>query len=160
MKNFSKKDRCLQNTKSNFRRNLSKKIRKFSTAVKNTTNNALATKLPKIIEALKVMTKYVTKVDTFLAAKIVQLCTAIKEKAKNALATKLPKIIEVLKVMTKYATKVAPLLAVKIVQMCRDTKKKARKTVAKFRHVKTTLAPARSHFCRQSPKVFSKLPIC
>jgi hypothetical protein len=110
------------------------------------------------------MTKYVTKVTTLLAAKIVQMCRATKEmcratkeKAKNALATKLSKIIEALKSMTKYVTKVTTLLAAKIVQMCRATKEKAGKIVEKFRHVQTTLAPAISNFCRQSPKVIFQI---
>ncbi|MDR0693407.1 MAG: hypothetical protein LBF49_02430 [Puniceicoccales bacterium] len=113
MKNFSKKDRCLRNTSPNFRRDLSKKKRKFSTAIKGFT--------------------------------------------KNALVAKLPKIIEVLKAMSKHAMGVATLLAAKIVQIYRAAKGKAGKAVGKFRHVKTTLAPAISNFRKQFSKVIFQI---
>ncbi|MDR2603536.1 MAG: hypothetical protein LBC11_03180 [Puniceicoccales bacterium] len=157
MKNFSKKDRCLQNTRSNFRRKLLKKVRKFSTAVKDFTRNALATKLPKIIEVLKAMSKHVAKVTTSLAAKIVKTYKTAKGKAKNALATKLPKIIEVSKAMSKYVTEVTILLAARIIQMYKTAKGKAGKIVEKSGHAKTGLVSAISNFRKQFPKVISQI---
>ncbi|MDR1173492.1 MAG: hypothetical protein LBK24_01710, partial [Puniceicoccales bacterium] len=129
MKNFPRKNRRLQNAQSNFRRNLSGKTRKFLTAVRDFTKNALTTKLPKIIGASKVMSKYASEVTTLLAAKIVQMYRAVKKKAgeifgkfRYVKTTLAPTILNSRKRFLKIVSQIAHLLKLAFVVSLQVTK--------------------------------------
>ncbi|MDR1528091.1 MAG: hypothetical protein LBS22_00680 [Puniceicoccales bacterium] len=142
-------------------------MRRFLTATKNFTKNALATKFSKIIEVSKAISKYVMKVTTSLVTKIAQMHRAAKGKAgkfvekfkhaKTSLASAISNFRRQFpKVISQTAAKVTTPLVAKIAQMHRAAKGKAGKFVEKFKHVKTSLASAISNFRRQFPKAISQ----
>ncbi|MDR2777042.1 MAG: hypothetical protein LBB17_03320 [Puniceicoccales bacterium] len=60
MKNSSEKNKCLQDARPNLHRNLSKKIRKFSTAVKDFTQNSLVPAMSKLRKQfLKIISQFI-----------------------------------------------------------------------------------------------------
>ncbi|MDR2628972.1 MAG: hypothetical protein LBC30_03230 [Puniceicoccales bacterium] len=167
MKNSSKKNKCLQDARPNFRRNLSKKIRKFLTAAKSFTKNALKTKSSKIIGASKTISQYARNVATLLSAKTAQTYGAAKGKAGKIAEkfkqgrTRLASAIsnfrkQFSKTISQYARNVATLLSAKTAQMYGAAKGKAGKIVKNFRYAQTASVSAMSKFRKQFLKTISQ----